>query len=299
MQGAPKRQVNAEDMLAELKRVVEASTLAPGAPPASASTAAKPISAGREKGRSQINGEGGRPVKANPEISVGPRPALQKSTRLSPGSWKLIGGGLALAAAATVGVSFALMNKASNRPEREPSAAATARFVKEVAPVQAGEADAPRRPSDGSQSSSSAFTPDPAGLSGHAGALGSDQAGRDADCTGATRSRFDRFGASGSVPEDGGLANGQAGQRDNGDSALPRFNRFGASGTIAEGGGHAGGPANGQAGRGDNGDSARPRFDRFSASGPVAEDGGRAGGLANGQAGQRDNRDGASHSRHA
>ena len=41
MQGAPKRQVNAEDMLAELKRVVEASTLAPGAPPASASTAAK------------------------------------------------------------------------------------------------------------------------------------------------------------------------------------------------------------------------------------------------------------------
>ncbi len=33
MQGAPKRQVNAEDMLAELKRVVEASTPAPGAPP--------------------------------------------------------------------------------------------------------------------------------------------------------------------------------------------------------------------------------------------------------------------------
>ncbi len=39
MQGAPKRQVNAEDMLAELKRVVETSTLAPDAPPPSASTA--------------------------------------------------------------------------------------------------------------------------------------------------------------------------------------------------------------------------------------------------------------------
>jgi hypothetical protein len=164
MQGAPKRQVNAEDMLAELKRVVEASTLAPGAPPPSASTAAKSSSPGWEKGRSQTDREGGRPVKASADISVRPRPALQKSTRLSPGSWKLIGGGLALAAAATVGVSFALMNKASNRPEREPSAAATARFVKEVAPVQAGEADAPRRPSDGSQSSSSAFTLVPAGL---------------------------------------------------------------------------------------------------------------------------------------
>ena len=164
MQSAPKRQVNAEDMLAELKRVVEASTLAPGARPASASTAAKPISAGREKGRSQINGEGGRPVKANPEISVEPRPALQKSRRPRPRSWKLIAGGVALAAAAIVGVSFALMNKASNAPEREPSAAATARFVKEVAPVQAGEADAKHPPSAGAQSSAAAFTQTPPGL---------------------------------------------------------------------------------------------------------------------------------------
>lgn len=164
MQGAPERQVNAEDMLAELKRVVEASTLAPGAPPASASTAAKPISTGREKGRSQIDSEGGRPVKANPKISVGPRPAPQRPTRRSPRSFKLIAGGVALAAAAIVGVSFALTNKASNAPEREPSAAATARFVKEVAPVQAGEADAKHPPSAGAQSSAAAFTQTPPGL---------------------------------------------------------------------------------------------------------------------------------------
>jgi hypothetical protein len=162
MQGAPKRQMNAEEMLAELKRAVEASTPAPGAPPPSASTAVKPISAGREKGRSQIDSEGGRPVKSNPEISVGPRPALQKSP--SSRSWKLIAGGLALAAAATVGVSFALMNKASNAPERQPSAAATERFVKEVAPVQAGEADAKHPPSAGAQSSAAAFTQTPPGL---------------------------------------------------------------------------------------------------------------------------------------
>ena len=41
MQGAPKRQVNAEDMLAELKRALESSTPPPNAPPLSASTAPK------------------------------------------------------------------------------------------------------------------------------------------------------------------------------------------------------------------------------------------------------------------
>ena len=163
MQGAPKRQVNAEDMLAELKRVVEGSTLAPGVPP-SPPAAARSISPGREKGRSPIDSEGGRPVRANPEISVEPRPALQRSRKLRPRSWKLIAGGLALAAAAIVGVTFALMNKASNAPEREPSAAATARFVKEVAPMQAGEAEAKHPPSAGAQSSGAPFTQTPPGL---------------------------------------------------------------------------------------------------------------------------------------
>ena len=250
-------------MLAELKRAVEASTPAPGAPPPSASTAVKPISAGREKGRSQIDSEGGRPVKSNPEISVGPRPALQKSP--SSQSWKLIAGGLALAAAATVGVSFALMNKASNAPEREPSAAATERFVKEVAPVQAPKPTRStplrRRAVVGGR-----LHPDPAGRGGHAGALGSDQAGRDANCTGPTLPRFDRFGASGSGAEDGGSrATGQAGHWDNCDSARPRLDRFSASASVAQdGSAAAGGPATaGKAGRRDSGDSAGRRFDRF------------------------------------
>ena len=56
------------------------------------------------------------------------------------------------------------MNKASNAPEREPSAAATARFVKEVAPVQAGEAEAKHPPSAGAQSSAAPFTQTPPGL---------------------------------------------------------------------------------------------------------------------------------------
>ena len=157
MQGAPKRQVNAQDMLAELKRVVEASTLAPGAPP-SVSTAAKSSSPGREHGRSPT------PVKVDLDKLVRARPALQKSTRLSSRSFKLIAGGVALAAAAIAGVSLAFMDKASNPPEREPSAAATARFVKEVAPVQAGEADAKHPPSAGAQSSAVPFTQTPPGL---------------------------------------------------------------------------------------------------------------------------------------
>ena len=242
MQGAPKRQMNAEEMLAELKRAVEASTPAPGAPPPSASTAVKPISAGREKGRSQIDSEGGRPVKSNPEISVGPRPALQKSP--SSRSWKLIAGGLALAAAATVGVSFALMNKASNAPEREPSAAATERFVKEVAPVQAGEADAKHPPSAGAQSSAAAFTQTPPGLA--ATPVPSEvirpdgtpiAPDRPSPASTDWRLRLRRRRRRGS------RATGQAGHWDNCDSARPRLDRFSASASVAQdGSAAAGGP---------------------------------------------------------
>jgi hypothetical protein len=125
MQGAPKRQVNAEDMLAELKRALESSTRAPDATPPSASTPPKPRSPGRETGRSQTDNGSGRPAKANADKSTGPRTDLQKSTRPSSRSWKLIAGGLALAVAATICVSFAFMSTPSNLPEREPSVAAT------------------------------------------------------------------------------------------------------------------------------------------------------------------------------
>jgi hypothetical protein len=124
MQGAPKQQANAEDMLAELKRAVESSARAPSAPPPSPSTPPKSRSPGRETGRSQIDNGSNRPAKANANTSTGPRTDLQKSTRPSSRSWKLIAGGLALAVVATIFVSFAFMSKPSNLPERELSVAA-------------------------------------------------------------------------------------------------------------------------------------------------------------------------------
>jgi hypothetical protein len=119
MQGAPKRQANAEDMLAELKRAVESS-----APPPSASSGPEPRSQGRETRRSEIDNGRGRPAKANANTSTGPRTDLQKSTRPSSRGWKLIAGGLALAVVATIFVSFAFMSKPSNLPERELSVTA-------------------------------------------------------------------------------------------------------------------------------------------------------------------------------
>lgn len=134
MEGAPKRQVNPqvnpEEMLAELKRVLESSTRAPNAPPPSASTAAKSSSAGREIGRSQLDKGSHRPAKANADKSIGPRTDLQKSTRPSSRRRRLIAGGLALAGAATIGVSFALMNKAPDLPTHELPVAATEGLVR-------------------------------------------------------------------------------------------------------------------------------------------------------------------------
>ena len=130
MQGAPKRQVNAEEMLAELKRVLESSTRAPNAPPPSASTVSKSSSRDRKSWRSQIDRGSDRPAKANVDKSIGPRTDVQKSTRPSSRSWKLIAGGLALAGAATICVSFALMNKVPDLPEREPPVAATESLVR-------------------------------------------------------------------------------------------------------------------------------------------------------------------------
>ena len=124
MQGAPKQQANAEQLLAELKRALESSTRAPNAPPPSASTAPKSGSPGRDSRRSQMDRGSDRPAKANAKTSIGPRTDLQKSHRPSSRSWKLIAGGLALAGAAAICVSFALMNKAPDLPEREPSVAA-------------------------------------------------------------------------------------------------------------------------------------------------------------------------------
>ena len=124
MQGAPKRQVNAEDMLAELKRVVEASTHAPSAPPSSAATAPRPSASGPETWRSQIDNGGDRAAKAKADSSIGQPAHSQKSAGPSSRRWKLTAGGLALAGAA-VFAGFAVMNQAPDRPAHEFSPPAT------------------------------------------------------------------------------------------------------------------------------------------------------------------------------
>jgi hypothetical protein len=146
MQGAPKRQVNAEDMLAELKRALESSTRAPNTPPPSASLAPKSSSPDRESRQSQIDRGSDRLAKANAKTSIGPRADLQKSTRPRSRSWKLIAGGLALAGAAIIGVSFALMNKAPDLAERDPSVAATESPVRPQNEQTVEPANSPRAP---------------------------------------------------------------------------------------------------------------------------------------------------------
>src|ERR1700722_2790864 len=151
MQGAPRRQVNADDMLAELKRALESSTHTPDAPPPSASTAPKPRSPGRETGRSQIDNGSDRPAPANADKSTGPRTELQRSTRPNSRSWKLIAGGLAVAVAATIGVSFAFMGKPSNLPEPEPSVAAKEGPVRPQNEQTPEPSSSPRAPMQDSQ----------------------------------------------------------------------------------------------------------------------------------------------------
>jgi hypothetical protein len=129
MEGAPKRQVNAEEMLAELKQALESSTRAPNAPLPSVSTAPKSSSPRREPRRSQIDRESDHPVKAKTDSSAEPRTDPQRWARPSSRRRMLAAGGLALAVAATIGVSFALMNKALDLPERESSVAATEGLV--------------------------------------------------------------------------------------------------------------------------------------------------------------------------
>jgi hypothetical protein len=126
MEGTAKRQVNAEEMLAELKRVVESSTCAPNVAPPSPST----VSRGAESWRSRIDTGSDRPIRANADDSIGQRTDLQKSTKPSSGRWKLTAGGLALAGAATVFASFALVNKAPNLPTHELSGAAPEGLVR-------------------------------------------------------------------------------------------------------------------------------------------------------------------------
>ena len=123
MEGTAKRQVNAEDMLAELKRAVKSSATAPDAPPPSASTAPSPIPrAGKIGDRKSTRKATAPSRRRRPQDRTAAN--LQKSTRPESRSWKPTAGGIVLAGAATLG-EVPLMNTAPYLPEREPSVAAT------------------------------------------------------------------------------------------------------------------------------------------------------------------------------
>ena len=124
MQGASRQPLNAEEMLAELKRVVDSSTPPPSFRLATASMVSKSGSIVR---RAQIDKESDRRIQATADNSAesGQPTVFRKATTPIARSWKLAAGGLALAGTAMIGATFALMNRASDLPKRELAAVAT------------------------------------------------------------------------------------------------------------------------------------------------------------------------------
>ena len=123
MQGAPKRQVNAEEMLAELKRALESSTRAPDVrrpPPRGAQVRFS----GPESSRSQIDRGSDRPVWRTPAagsdrgLTFKSRPAQFPTLEADSRRARACG-------IAAVCASFVFLNKAPNLAERQPSVAAT------------------------------------------------------------------------------------------------------------------------------------------------------------------------------
>jgi len=148
MEGAPKRQANAEEMLAELKRVLESAAPASDAAPPAASTAPKPSSQGHKSSQSPIDREreSDRSVKAKADRPIR-RPAdLQKWTRPSSRRGKMMAGGLVLGGAAAFFAGAALMNQVLNPPAHEFSAAATAGSVKPQNEQTLGPSSSPGAP---------------------------------------------------------------------------------------------------------------------------------------------------------
>ena len=124
MQGASRPQVNAEEMLAELKRVVESSTPPPNFRPPSPSMVSKSGSLGR---RPQIDEESDRRIQTTPNNSPesGQPIVFRKAISLIARNWKLVAGGLALVGAAMIGVTFAVMNRTPDLSKRELTGVAT------------------------------------------------------------------------------------------------------------------------------------------------------------------------------
>ena len=121
MQGASKQHVNAEEMLAELKRVLESSPRAPDVPPPSASMVSETSSFGPEALRPQTVEGNDDPIKATPDdrVKSGQPTDPHKSPMLTARTWKLTVGGLALAGAAITCARFALTDEAPSSPKRE------------------------------------------------------------------------------------------------------------------------------------------------------------------------------------
>jgi hypothetical protein len=128
MQGLSRPQVNAEELLAELKRVVESSTPPPSFRPPSASMVSRSGSLGR---RAQIDKESDRRIQATAENSAqsGRPTVFRKAITPIARSWKLVVGGLALAGAAMIGVTFAVINKAPDLSKRELAVVTTEGLV--------------------------------------------------------------------------------------------------------------------------------------------------------------------------
>ena len=261
MQGAPKRHVNAEEMLAELKQALESSTRAPNAARPSASTAPKSSSPGREIRRSQMDGESDRPVRAKANSPVGQPNDLQTSTPPSSRRWTLTAGAIALTVAATIGVSFALMNKAPDSAEREPSVTATESLAK---PQNEQNSQALKQLplADGGQPEARAFASRQLGNAARGRhSSGKQRLGAGWGEWGTRRLASGLFrlgvgaprvhaGSAEHTRHPRALASDPAGRNTNRNSAVhSRFDRFSAaSGWVAEAGGPVGRPANGQAG---------------------------------------------------
>jgi hypothetical protein len=123
MQGSIKQPVNAEEILEELKRVLESST----PPPSFRSPSVSGVSKSGSTTRPQIVGGSDRRIEAAPESSAKSRRLTERQKALTPTtrSWKRAALGVALAGAALICAPFALVNKAPNPLKREPSIVAT------------------------------------------------------------------------------------------------------------------------------------------------------------------------------
>lgn len=128
MQGAPRQQVNVEELLAELKRVLESSAHPPDFQPPSAPAVLSPDRGSPSKAARNPGLEAAAQQKSGPPAGVS-RPAAPLARR-----WKAAAGGLALAAAAIICASAALMSSAPYATNREVAAVAAAEPVMPQSP---------------------------------------------------------------------------------------------------------------------------------------------------------------------